>query len=116
MNPLYYSILHVGSAMLLVGITFQAFAAPHPERRKMSLMLSGILSLVMLVAGFGLLSKYNLGFPVWIMIKLVCWLGLSAMAGIAFRRPQQVGNLSRITTGLLIVALLMVYLRPFTGN
>lgn len=115
MDPAYYSILHVASAMLLVGVTFQAFAAPTPERRKMSLMFSGILSIIMLIGGFGLLAKLHLGFPVWIIIKLLCWLGLSAMAGIAFRRPGQVGNLSRISIGLIVIALLMVYLRPFAS-
>jgi len=113
MDPSIYSILHVGSALLLVAVTFQAFAAPQPERRKQALMFSGILSILMVVAGFGLVAKLHYGFPGWIIVKLVCWLGLSAMAGIAFRRPEKAKALSLITTVLLVVALIMVYTRPF---
>ena len=99
--------------MLLIGVTFQAFAAPEAGRRKKIVMTSGILSLVMLVAGFGLLTKLGYGFPMWIIIKVVCWLGLSAMAGIAFRRPEKVKVLTLVTTVLLLTALFMVYQKPF---
>ena len=112
MDPVIYSILHVASAMLLVGVTFQAFAAPEAGRRKMALMASGILSLVMLVAGFGLLTKLGYGFPIWVIVKLVCWLGISAMAGIAFRRPEKAKVWTIVTIVLLLVALIMVYQKP----
>ncbi|MDA1114811.1 MAG: hypothetical protein O3A95_11005 [Planctomycetota bacterium] len=112
MDQAIYSILHVASAMLLVGVTFQAFAAPEAGRRKKIVMASGILSLVMLVAGFGLLTKLGYGFPLWVIIKLVCWLGISAMAGIAFRRPEKVKVLGIVTIVLLLVAIFMVYQQP----
>ena len=113
MDPQYYSILHVGSAMLLIAATFQAFAAPTPDHKRKVMMATGILSLVMLVAGFGLQAKYHTGFPLWLIIKIVCWLGLAAVSGIAFKRPEAVGMLTKLTTALIVVALIMVYLRPF---
>lgn len=110
MDPNIYSFLHVTSGMLLVAFTFAAFANPVPEARKRSLMLTGILSLVMAVAGFGLLAKvYPGAFPIWVIVKLVCWLGLSALAGIAFRRPGSVGALRWIAVALVATAVLMVY-------
>lgn len=112
MDPAFYSILHVASAVLLVAVTFQAFAAPEAGRRKKTVMHAGILSLVMLVAGFGLLAKLKYGFPLWIIVKVVCWLGISAMAGIAFRRPEKVKGLALLTIALLLAALYMVYQRP----
>lgn len=113
MNPAVYSVLHVLSAILLVAFTFQAFAAPRPETRKRLMMLTGIFSLVMLVAGVGLLHKLGLGFPGWVVVKLVCWLGISAMAGVAFRKPGSAGALTTVTVLLVVVALYMVYFRPF---
>jgi hypothetical protein len=113
MSATFYSILHVASALLLVGVTFGAFAAPTPERRKATLMWSGILSLLMLTGGFGLLARFGYGWPVWVLIKMVCWLGLSAVAGMAFRKPESVGGLRIVTMVLIVVALVMVYVRPF---
>ena len=113
MNPTYYYILHVFFGFLLVAWNFQAFAAPDPARRKRMLMLTGIASLVVLVAGFGLLSKLSLGFPGWVIVKLVCWLILSAQAGMAFRKPGSVGAMQLVCTVVVLVALVMVYLKPF---
>ena len=105
MPATFYSILHVASALLLVGVTFGAFAAPTPERRKATLMWSGILSLLMLTGGFGLLARVVHGWPVWVLIKMVCWLGLSAVAGMAFRKPESVGgrgNRTRVYRGIML--------------
>lgn len=113
MSPQFYSILHVASAMLLIAATFQAFAAPTSDRKRKVMMATGILSLVMLVAGFGLQAKYHTGFPLWLIVKMVCWLGLAGVSGIAFKRPEAVGVLTKVTTVLIVVALIMVYLRPW---
>ena len=51
-----FLIVHIVSLVLLAGVTFAALAAPQPDRRKFSLMWSGILGVVMLVTGFGLLK------------------------------------------------------------
>lgn len=112
MDPLFYSVLHVAAAFVLVAYTFSAFAAPRNERRGFHLMVTGIASLVMVVAGVGLLHKQGLGFPSWAIVKLVCWLFLSALAGIAFRRPGIASILSLIAMGLVLVALYCVYMRP----
>jgi hypothetical protein len=49
----------------------------------------------------------------WVWVKLVCWLGLSAISGIAYRRRGATGLLGLITLALLATALAMVYVRPF---
>lgn len=113
MNITTYQILHVSSILLFVAFTFQAFAAPTPERRKSVMMLSGILSLVALVAGFGLAAKAGYGMPIWMVIKLVCWLGLSALGGATFRRPEKAKTFATISVVLVLVAVLTVYLKPF---
>jgi hypothetical protein len=112
MSPTFYHILHVSSLLIVFGYTFYAFSAP-AETRKRVLMITGVMSLLMLVAGFGLITKLRIGFPGWIIVKIVCWLGLSAMAGIAYKRRAQANTLMLVTLALAIIAVLMVYLKPF---
>lgn len=112
MSPVFYQILHVFAALVLTGCTFYAFAAPAGSRKKV-LMVSGIASLVVLVAGFGLLSKlYNNQFAAWVIVKIVAWLGLSALTGIAFRRRSAVPALMAVTLALVFAAVYAVYAKP----
>ena len=112
MSPTVYHILHVSSLFVLFGYTFYAFAAP-AETRKRVLIITGIASLLVLIGGFGLISKLLVGFPGWIIVKIVCWLGLSALVGMAYKRRAQANILMLVTLALAITAVLMVYLKPF---
>lgn len=112
MSPTVYQILHVVSLLVLTGYTFYAFAAP-PEARKRVMIITGIASLLALVAGFGLQAKLAIGWPGWIFVKMFCWLGLSALAGIGFRRRGAAGTLAVIAIALILVAVVMVYTRLF---
>jgi uncharacterized membrane protein len=113
MSPLVYQILHVTSVVLLAGFTFQACAAPVPEQRRFYMSITGVFSLVALVAGFGLAAKLGYGFPGWMILKLVCWLGLSGLAGMAFRQPGRGRALSWVAALLVLVAVVSVYAKPF---
>ena len=53
MNHQLFSVLHVTSVILLSSVTFAAFAAPHPDNRRTYLMMSGVLSLLVFLSGFG---------------------------------------------------------------
>lgn len=112
MSPIFYYILHVSSVLVLTAYTFYAFAAPL-ETRKRVMMITGIASLLALVGGFGLQAKLGYGFPGWIIVKLVCWLGISALAGVGYRRRGAVGTLALVAIALLIIAVVMVYVKPF---
>ncbi len=114
MDPRYFQILHVLGVLILFGSTFAAFANPLPVLKRKVLAVSGIASLVVLIAGFGLAGLLKYGFPGWIIIKIVCWLGLSAMAGIAYRQPKKIPLLAVLSLALVATAIVMVYLRPFT--
>ncbi len=85
-----FSVLHVFSVILLIAINFYVFANPDPAKRKKTLMYSGIFSLFVFLTGFGILGMNHWGVPVWSVIKIVCWLFLSAVAGIAYRRPEKI--------------------------
>lgn len=112
MSPLFYYIVHVGSVLVLFGYTFYAFAAP-AETRKKVMIITGIASLLVLIGGFGLQAKLSVGWPGWFVVKMVCWLGLSALAGIGYRRRGAVGMLSALAVILALVAVVMVYSKPF---
>ncbi|MSU22808.1 MAG: hypothetical protein EXS32_03185 [Opitutus sp.] len=114
MNPTYYYILHIFSLFVLTAHTFMAFSNPAPENRKKTMMIIGSDGLLVLISGFGLLAKLHPGtFPGWAIVKLVCWLGLMALGGIVYRRPQLRGALAFTALSLLLVAVVMVYVRPF---
>jgi uncharacterized membrane protein SirB2 len=111
MNPLFYSLLHVFSLFVLSAHTFMAFANPAPENRRRTLMVTGVASLLVLISAGGLMAKlgYSWGSG-WVLVKLGCWLGLSALAGLAYRRPHLRGTLALIALALTLTALVMVYL------
>ena len=108
-----YSIMHVLSIMGLTACTFMAFAAPRPELRKRYMMVGGLLSLVALTGGFGLLARYQYGWPGWVLVKVACWLWLTVAAGIAFRKPDCHTRLGTVTALVVGIAVFMVYKRPF---
>ena len=113
MDPVYYKILHVFSLLLLTAWTFAAFANPVPETRKRTLMVTGIATLLMFISGFGLLHKLYAGhFYGWVIVKLVCWLVFSALAGLAYRRPHLRSKLALLGFTALLIALVMVYAKP----
>ena len=112
MSLTIYYILHVTSVLVLTGYTFYAFAAA-PETRKRVMMITGIASLLTLIGGFGLLAKLQYGFPGWIIVKIVCWLGLSALAGFGYRRRGAAGALATVSLLLAFIAIVMVYMKPF---
>ena len=106
-------VLHVAAALVLVGQIFFALAAP-PETRRRTLIWAGGASLVILLAGLRLWQTvYGFAPAGWLVIKVVCWLGLSALAGIAYRRRAQAGLLAGVALALATAAVAVVYLKPF---
>src|SRR6185436_17292657 len=85
MNIQLYHILHVFALIILTAQTYMAFANPAPENRKRTMMITGIATLLLVVSGGGLVAKmgYSWGSG-WIIVKLLCWLVLSALAGLAY--------------------------------
>ena len=115
MNPQEFAtlhILHVFSAIGLVGTIFYACAGA-PEKRKKLLLWSGIASLLVFLTGFRLWQGAFHFAGGWAIVKIVCWLALSALAGIAYRRQGKAGLWITLALGLAAIALVMVYLKPF---
>jgi hypothetical protein len=106
-------VLHLTGVLVLIAYTFYAFAAP-AETRKRVLMYTGIASLLVLLTGVrmwqGVLSFHVFG---WIIVKIVCWLGLSAISGMGYRKREISGTLSVIALALAITAVAMAFIKPF---
>jgi len=113
MTSQFFQFLHLTSVLLLSGVTFAAFAAPHPDNRWNYLMMSGVLSLLVLMTGFGTMGMMGLGFPGWAMAKVVCWLALSGLTGMAFRMTGQIRMLAAVAVVAILTAVAMVTYRPF---
>lgn len=117
MSPVFYQILHVLSAILLVSFVISACSDPKPERKKRVMMITGILSLLVLAGGFGLAIKiYDISNPLkftgWMMAKVVIWILLSGMAGMAFRRSTISGVLTLVVIAMAGIAVYLVYAKP----
>jgi hypothetical protein len=106
-------LLHVAAAFVLMGYTFYAFAAP-PETRRKVMMWTGGASLVMLLTGLRMWQGiYDFAPAGWLVVKIGCWLGLSALAGMAYRKHGQADALAWLAIILVVTALVMAYLKPF---
>jgi uncharacterized membrane protein SirB2 len=109
---LLYSVLHVASGFLLAAATFSALAAPTPQRRRSLTILTGVLSLLMLTGGFGLMARYDYAFAPWLYVKIACWIALSALSGLAFRRPRLAPRLALLGALVILTAVWSVYFKP----
>ena len=105
-------IIHVLSAIGLVGATFYACAGA-PETRKKVLMWGGIASLLVILTGIRMLQGLYGFAGGWAIVKVVCWLGLSAFTGLAYRQREKASLWINLSIVLTLVALVMVYVRPF---
>lgn len=102
--------------VLLTAFMFQAFANPDPKNKKKTGMITGIFAVLMLIGGFGLVATMKVGFPWWVIIKLVCWLGLVSISGMAYRKPQRIPLLTVVAIALILTAIVTVYFRNVAGG
>ena len=106
-------IIHIASVIVLIAYTFFAFAGP-PETKKRVMMITGIATLLVLLTGIRMWQGvYAFAAMGWIIVKIVCWLGLSALTGMAYRRREKANVLMIVALVLAITALAMVYVKPF---
>jgi hypothetical protein len=83
-----YKILHL-IGLVILFISLGALAYVPLEKRKPLMALNGLASVIMLVAGFGLLARLGLArdMGTWVYIKIVIWLVLSATPVILRKKP-----------------------------
>ncbi len=118
MKQQLYQIIHLtGVFMVFLAygglIIRSALGSDHKGIKRMGAITSGIGLVLMLVGGFGLLAVMNLGWPIWVIVKIVIWVLLGAMIVAINRLPRLAQDLWWSTIVLGVIALLMVVLKPF---
>ncbi|MEM8866726.1 MAG: hypothetical protein AAGC73_00505 [Verrucomicrobiota bacterium] len=118
--PAYiYHILHIlGLLMIFTGygalLARSIAGSDNPGLRKLGSITSGIGLVLVLVAGFALISKMGYAFTQgWILVKLVIWLILGGLIAVINRKAELAGTLWWVLIGLGGLAAIMVYARPF---
>jgi hypothetical protein len=114
-NPEYVAlhILHVASVLILFGFTFYAFAAG-PETRKKVMIWTGVANLLIIVSGVRMWQAiYGFNPFGWVIVKLIGWLVLAGLAGLAYRRREKVGLWSGLALAIGVISVIMVYAQPF---
>lgn len=105
-------IVHVFSVITMIALTIYACAA-EPGTRKKVMTWSGITSLLALLTGLRLWQVMYHFQGGWVVVKIVCWLGIATIAGLAYRRREKAGLWIFLTLLLTLIALVMVFTRPF---
>lgn len=114
MNPLIYNVIHLVSVMAVFAALASVAATDSDKCKKSGAILHGVALILILVSGFGMLAKYQLGFPWWIIVKLVIFLAMGAMLTVAKRRVLPCGAVIGIILALgTIAAILGVFGRSF---
>ena len=119
MDPNFYQVLHIiGITMVFLGygaLLARSMAAPdNVSVRKLGSTTSGIGLLLILVAGFGLISKmgYSFASP-WLIVKMLIWLALGGLIVLINRKPQLAVMLWWLLIALAAAAAIMVYVVRF---
>ena len=121
MDPNFYQVLHIiGISMVFLGygaLLARSMAAPdNVSVRKLGSITSGIGLLLILVAGFGLISKLGHSFTeTWILVKFVIWLIFGGLIVLINRKPQLAMLLWCLLIALGATAAIMVYVVRFSA-
>ncbi len=109
MSASAYKLLHflgIFMTLLALGGIFVNSSLPADQQgrwRRLAGLTHGIGLVIVLVAGFGLLARLELGFELWVSLKLLIWLAFGALIVAARKHPGQ-GVLLWWTAVLLAVA------------
>ena len=116
----FYKVMHfLGLFMVFTALGGQFVnainggdARQQPGRRWIGLF-HGIGLLLVLVAGFGLVAKLGVGFPGWVIGKLLVWVVLGGIGAMAARKKQLAGTLWVVTVALGMFAAYLARIKPF---
>lgn len=120
-----YRLIHFFGIFLLLtalggaamrGMLSAGATTSEADRRNIRRLLAashGIAMLLILVGGFGMLARLDVGFPGWIVGKLVVWMALGAMLALTARLAARARMLWIAIPVLAFVAAWLAYTKPF---
>jgi len=80
-----------------------------PSRRWIAIY-HGLGLLLVLVAGFGMIAKLQVGFPGWVIGKMIIWVALGGVGALAARKQNLAGM---IWAAVLLLGLTAAYLAHY---
>ncbi|MDH3598715.1 MAG: hypothetical protein OEU26_03635 [Candidatus Tectomicrobia bacterium] len=80
---------------------------------KTAAITHGIGLVFVLVAGFGLLARKNIGWEGWVFVKLFIWIVLGGVTGLIYKLGTRGQWLWYVVILLGVIAVYMVLFRPF---
>ncbi|MEZ5964680.1 MAG: hypothetical protein R3F56_12600 [Planctomycetota bacterium] len=109
-----YKLLHlIGIIVLLLGLGAALTTSKGGAGRSLGMLLHGLGLLVVIVAGFGMQAKGNVGFPFWLWAKVGIWV-LLALLPVLVRRAALGASAALFLAALLASgAAYLVLMRPF---
>lgn len=113
-----YKTVHYLGIFILVTALAVALGRSHKEAlntdpwRKRLGMIHGVALFLVLLGGFGMLARLNVGFPMWIVAKLAIWLVIGGL--IATRKSAAWSARALVLLPLLAaLAAWIAYNKPF---
>ena len=88
-------------------------AAAAARMRRLIAISHGVALLLILLGGFGMLARLDIGFPAWIVAKLAVWLLLGAGLTLATRMAGSARLIWFAIPVLGLVAAWLAYVKPF---
>ncbi len=111
-----YKILHLAGLMMLFlgfGGVLAFGASNHPSKSRIVAIFHGAGLALLLLGGFGMLAKLQVGFPGWMLVKLVIWLLLGGLLVVGKRNFVTPKTLWTIALVLGIIAAYLGIFKPF---
>lgn len=115
MALLYFKLFHIiGAFCLFLGFGgLLAIGENRPHINKLVSALNGAGLLLLFVAGFGMQGMGKMGFPLWLIIKIVIWLGMIFL--FVFAKKGKIPTKAAVIIALVLGGIItwLCVLKPF---
>lgn len=106
-----YKLLHFAAIFVFLASASVLLLGKSPG--KLWKMVTGVASLVILIAGFGLSAKGGFGFPLWVQMKIIVWFAITGLGHVVAKRfPAQAAPAYWATLALAVLAASLAVFKP----